>query len=755
MSGVKDIVDNADAQNDKGGFISILRDEDEKEEDLEKLDMEDEDRDSKEEIDGNNNEALSGHDLEVMTLLEKMDEEWNEYQQEIQDREEEATNNRSINFEMVLRRNVFINGTSTVEAETDRIANTIFNLKRVRLDGEGIHHIDNLECLGPYVSSLFLNNNFIRRMENLDALLHLKSLVLANNEISEWSNISYLKELLLLDLSNNQLPILPSKELLPTSLTMLYLRGNPCAHSFQYSKSNILTIVPNLKILDGTNIDQLEGSNTIEEGGKRFEMSGNEEDIRGLKADTEDEQPKAHPVDKRAAFFKSSLVSSTTKKREEGGRQRRISSTSTSTTTSTPDPKIAKQHPQPPTGKQKQRGGNVGYAQQRLERLKQIAAAKKKEISSISKDQRAKLTHGVAQVKRVEKKTKKENEDDAEDATMEHSEIHEALKECILGNKFDSNVLSDRVLANLRRTRSEMKLHSETRRKQLVEDFNERIEEIKQYRQDHSTLFFMSQMDQTTSSSRPMTASSLRANRCEQVIKDMEREENSVGEVKRMVEETALFAQKAAEDNNTKAMSDKVASNKYSISVQKDSRPTTALSRFNKKMEQRSVVRASKDRSVSMHQYDTIDKDEEGEKSEVNRLVLQDEVDPITIDSKTKDAELEMFSISELDHEDVVSQSRPETSSYIHRTILPDIDSLSISTTPNTITATGKGEMKIDSSQSATSARENANSADMKQRTSSAGKKPRKLGSAQRKPTSVRLKPLDKKKGKESSNTST
>ena len=54
------------------------------------------------------------------------------------------------------------------------IAEAVLELKHIRLDGERIAEIDNMEALGTNVTHLYLQRNRITRIENLESLQHLQ-----------------------------------------------------------------------------------------------------------------------------------------------------------------------------------------------------------------------------------------------------------------------------------------------------------------------------------------------------------------------------------------------------------------------------------------------------------------------------------------------------------------------------------------------------------------------------------------------------
>eukprot|EP00056_Hartaetosiga_gracilis_P000287 m.37271 g.37271 ORF g.37271 m.37271 type:complete len:723 (+) comp10143_c0_seq1:33-2201(+) len=637
------------------------------------------------------NGLLNEHDEEVLAVLSKMDEEWKEYQDEMKIKEDNVMNEQPITFEMVLRRNVLLrderdqNGNNnhnrgsdgiTDEEDTDRIADDVFNLKRVRLDGEGIHRIDNLDCLGPNTMSLFLNNNHIHKMENLESLIFLKSLVLANNDISEWVDISFLKELILLDLSSNQLHSLPERTVLPASLTMLLLRNNPCASQPKY-RDTVIARFPNLKMLDGTSVTL----DSEEDYAKAKEKPGKGDgDILSSKEKGE-----------------TRVKTTTNKKKKQPVPSSAPTPTPPQMRSGSSHTKAKKQMPQPPARKQSQSSSSKGsgFAQQRLERLRQIAASKKKEISSL-KEKTKDLSSSI--------KTHK-NPFTAED-DQNSTEVKEALKECVLGNSLDVDFLSDRILSSLKEKRDTMKMHSIQRRKELTEDFKERVEEIKQYKKDHRTLYLMSQMDQTTTSSRPTTASTLRANRCEDLNLGMSKDESLHSHLRQLVEETVDNAKRKAEEIiEEKKNENSTTLNKYTIAVNKESRPATATSRFKEKM-------AQKDDALTMEE-----ELEENEMQEERKKEKQRNSTPTP--SSTNDVS-------------TANPPQPLQSLSHPLPVLP------------TVERNSTNERRKERKKKATSAKSRSNPKEHQPlRTASAGKKPRKLGMAQRRPTSgVRLKPI-------------
>ena len=176
--------------------------EQEQEQETEQVEVEEgeSEDDSKDESDGNEEEeeeaeeqVWNGVDVEqILKEQEEADREWEEYL-----RSRQPANEGVITFKMIVDRNTAkhagehaaTNRDAGSEQQLEQTAEELLSLTRVRLDGEGIRHIDNLECLGPRVASLYLNNNFISKIHNLECLPFLKALILAHNSIDTWTDI--------------------------------------------------------------------------------------------------------------------------------------------------------------------------------------------------------------------------------------------------------------------------------------------------------------------------------------------------------------------------------------------------------------------------------------------------------------------------------------------------------------------------------------------------------------------------------------
>ena len=76
-------------------------------------------------------------------------------------------------------------------------------ITHLRLDRENIGEIDSLELLGSKVTNVYLQQNRIISIQNLECLPNLQFLTLAGNRIRTVENLQHLNRLLFLDLSDN------------------------------------------------------------------------------------------------------------------------------------------------------------------------------------------------------------------------------------------------------------------------------------------------------------------------------------------------------------------------------------------------------------------------------------------------------------------------------------------------------------------------------------------------------------------------
>lgn len=133
-------------------------------------------------------------------------------------------------------------------------ATQLLKLTHVYLDRENIGEIDNLaEYLGD-VTHLYLQNNLIKQIENLEFINKLKFLCLSHNQIKTIENLHMLNNLKLLDLSYNLIENINDMKELPKNLVALDLSENPYAENLSYMSLEVEKLKNSLK-----NLNQLNG----------------------------------------------------------------------------------------------------------------------------------------------------------------------------------------------------------------------------------------------------------------------------------------------------------------------------------------------------------------------------------------------------------------------------------------------------------------------------------------------------------------
>ncbi|KAF1655058.1 UNVERIFIED_CONTAM: Leucine-rich repeat-containing protein 46, partial [Eudyptes robustus] len=145
----------------------------------------------------------------------------------------------------------------------------------VRLDRENICAIGRLQSLWE-IHSLYLQQNHIKKIENLGCFPNLRFLSLAGNRIRRVENLQPLLHLRVLDLSHNQIQMLDPDEL-PRRLRLLDLTGNECTHQHGY-RELVIGALPHLLQLDAQQVCGSVGEEE-EEGGS---SSSEDEDDKSL-----------------------------------------------------------------------------------------------------------------------------------------------------------------------------------------------------------------------------------------------------------------------------------------------------------------------------------------------------------------------------------------------------------------------------------------------------------------------------------------
>ncbi|NXE99598.1 LRC46 protein, partial [Menura novaehollandiae] len=144
----------------------------------------------------------------------------------------------------------------------------------IRLDRENISSIGKLRSLGE-IHSLYLQQNQIKKIENLDCFPNLRFLCLAGNLIQRVENLQPLPHLCALDLSHNQIQVLDTEEL-PRSLRILDLTGNECTLQHGY-RELVVAALPHLLQLDAEPIHGNTGEE--EEGGGSSSSEEEDEEL--------------------------------------------------------------------------------------------------------------------------------------------------------------------------------------------------------------------------------------------------------------------------------------------------------------------------------------------------------------------------------------------------------------------------------------------------------------------------------------------
>jgi len=103
------------------------------------------------------------------------------------------------------------------------------------------------------LEELYLSQNGIERIQNLEGLLSLKTLDVAQNKITKVENISHLTTLIEFWCNNNQVHDFGDLEQFKniTKIETVYFEANPIAKDANY-RAKILQLLPSLKQIDAT-----------------------------------------------------------------------------------------------------------------------------------------------------------------------------------------------------------------------------------------------------------------------------------------------------------------------------------------------------------------------------------------------------------------------------------------------------------------------------------------------------------------------
>ncbi|KAK3596341.1 hypothetical protein CHS0354_038741 [Potamilus streckersoni] len=174
--------------------------------------------------------------------------------------------------------------------DQEKILEALNEITRLRLDRESISEIDGLELLGDNVNYVYLQQNHIEVIKNLECLRNLQFLTLSGNRIKVIENLTHLSKLLFLDLSENQIEKVDVDEI-PQSVIILNLKENPCTKLPDY-RGRIIQDLPRLKQLDEVEITKSEkkeaGHEVSSDSEEDEDETGEEKDNADIKGNFQD-----------------------------------------------------------------------------------------------------------------------------------------------------------------------------------------------------------------------------------------------------------------------------------------------------------------------------------------------------------------------------------------------------------------------------------------------------------------------------------
>lgn len=183
-------------------------------------------------------------------------------------------------------------------------------LEEISLHQEHIERIENLEFYCRHIKILYLQDNIIEKLENLDKLKELEYLNMAVNSIQVIENLEKCESLKKIDLTMNFIDIENLKascECLSKvySLRELYLTGNPC-EKFTYCKQYIIGKCPQLVLYNGDEIKKSERIKATEMMAKMEAQLEKEsrEHVIFKENDPKEKDPNHYSVEYRRKMYK-------------------------------------------------------------------------------------------------------------------------------------------------------------------------------------------------------------------------------------------------------------------------------------------------------------------------------------------------------------------------------------------------------------------------------------------------------------------
>ena len=202
-------------------------------------------------------------------------------------------------------------------------------LEEISLHQENLERIENLEYYCRHLKILYLQDNIIEKLENLDKLKELEYLNLAVNSISKIENLEKCESLKKLDLTMNFIDIEDLKESCDclskvNSLREIYFTGNPC-EKFKYCKQYVIGRCPQLIIYNGDEIkksERIKAKEMMEMMEKELEKESKQHVIF-KQNDPSQKDPNKYSVEYRRKMYKdleNEKLENERKKKEESSK---------------------------------------------------------------------------------------------------------------------------------------------------------------------------------------------------------------------------------------------------------------------------------------------------------------------------------------------------------------------------------------------------------------------------------------------------
>lgn len=202
-------------------------------------------------------------------------------------------------------------------------------LEEISLHQENIERIENLEYYCRHIKILYLQDNIIEKLENLDKLKELEYLNLAVNSITKVENLEKCESLNKLDLTMNFVDIENLKESCDClskvySLREIYFTGNPC-EKFKYCRQYVIGRCPQLVLYNGDEIkksERIKAKEMMETMEKELEKESKEHVIF-KQNDPSQKDPNKYSVEYRRKLYKDlekEKLENERKKKEESSK---------------------------------------------------------------------------------------------------------------------------------------------------------------------------------------------------------------------------------------------------------------------------------------------------------------------------------------------------------------------------------------------------------------------------------------------------